>query len=101
MEIGGVGTIIANHGSPPTVYNFEVDENHFLHSRAAADSHDQCACTHKTRLRVAEIVGLAAVIVIVWGLLLLPVIFYHLPSVSFNTCHACAALLIIVHAAHA
>lgn len=29
----------------------------------------------------AEIVGLAVVIVIVWGLLLLPVIFYHLPNV--------------------
>ena len=83
MESGGVGTRMANHGSTPTVHIFEVDENH---SRGAADSHVQCACTHDlTRLRVAEIVGLATVIVIVWGLLLLPVIFYHLPSVSFNS----------------
>ena len=30
----------------------------------------------------AETVGLTVVIIIVWGLLLLPVIFYHLPDVS-------------------
>ena len=36
------------------------------------------------QLHVAEIVGLAIVIAIVWGLLLLPVIFYHLPDVSLT-----------------
>lgn len=38
--------------------------------------------TYKKWLR-AEIVGLAVVIIVVWCLLLLPVIFYHLPDVSY------------------
>ena len=67
MEDGEVGITTANRGPTPTVRKFKIEENRF---RAGA-----------TRLRVAEIVGLATVIVIVWGLLLLPVIFYHLPDV--------------------
>ena len=46
-------------------------------SRSAGD----VEITYKKWLRV-EIVGLAVVIIIVWGLLLLPVIFYHLPDVN-------------------
>lgn len=32
----------------------------------------------------AEIVGLSVLIVVVWGLLSLPIVFYHLPVVSEN-----------------
>ena len=67
MEDCEIGITTANRGPTPTVRKFEIEENHF---RAGAK-----------RLRVVEIVGLATVIVIVWGLLLLPVIFYHLPDV--------------------
>ena len=42
---------------------------------------DEAERRYKIWLR-AEIVGLCIVIVIVWGLLFLPIIFYHLPIVS-------------------
>ena len=67
MEDGEVGFTTANCGPTPTVRKFEIEKNRF---RAGA-----------TRSRVAEIVRLTIVIVIVWSLLLLPVIFYHLPDV--------------------
>ena len=36
----------------------------------------------------AEIVGLCVLIVIVWGLMSLPIVFYHLPVVSENHKHS-------------
>lgn len=80
---GGDDTIIANHGTVATA-NFELDEPR---SRSD-DNHGVCACTCKIKMLLcAEFVGLAAVIAIVWGLLLLPVIFYHLPNVRVQiTC---------------
>ena len=84
MEDGGASTTIANHGLTPTMDKFEVDEPR-SRGKLCADAQRTCTCTHKTRLRVAENVGLATVIVIVWSLLLLPVIFYHLPNVRMQS----------------
>lgn len=83
MEGGGVCTTIANPGLTPTKYSFEVDESrsYGADDSPRASQRACCTCTRKTRLRVAESVGLGTVIVIVWCLLLLPVIFYHLPNV--------------------
>lgn len=44
---------------------------------------DEAERRYKLCLR-AEIVGLCVVIVIVWGLLLLPIVFYHLPLASVS-----------------
>ena len=44
---------------------------------------DELEHRYKLCLR-AEIVGLCVLIVIVWGLLSLPIVFYHLPVVSEN-----------------
>ena len=44
---------------------------------------DEAERRYKLCLR-AEIVGLCVVIVIVWGLLLLPIVFYHIPLASVS-----------------
>ena len=44
---------------------------------------DDAERRYKVCLR-AEIVGLCVVIVIVWGLLLLPIVFYHLPVAAVS-----------------
>ena len=48
---------------------------------------DDAERRYKLCLR-AEIVGLCVVIVIVWGLLLLPIVFYHLPLASDSVSHS-------------
>jgi hypothetical protein len=81
MKGDTVCTTIANHGLTPTMCSFEVDDSRSRGTDDFPRTSQRRTCTHKTRLRVAETVGLGTVIVIVWGLLLLPVIFYHLPDV--------------------
>ena len=91
MEDGGAGTTIANHGFTHTMDKLEVDEPRSRGKESAdAQRRRTCTCAHKTRVRVAENVGLAIVIVIVWSLLLLPVIFYHLPNVRMQRLLACS-----------
>ena len=90
MEGDRVCTTFANPGLTPTRHSFEVDDSRSCGAddpprtsqwRACLGT---CTCSRKTRLRVAETVGLGTVIVIVWGLLLLPVIFYHLSNVRLQ-----------------
>jgi hypothetical protein len=50
---------------------------------------DEAERRYKLCLR-AEIVGLCIVIVIVWGLLLLPIVFYHIPVASVSVEHSLA-----------
>ena len=72
-------TIIANPGSE------SLDRDELLIRTRTASTVSRGAEEIERRYKMwlrAETVGLAIVIVIVWGLLLLPVIFYHLPDIS-------------------
>ena len=76
-------TIILNPEAPQERANFDgIDESRDRQRIASTVSRgaEDVEITYKKWLR-AEIVGLAVVIIVVWGLLLLPVIFYHLPDV--------------------
>ena len=88
-SIGGkTVTIILNPGVQERA-NFDgIDEPRDRQRTASIVSRgaENVEITYKKWLR-AEIVGLAVVIIIVWGLLLLPVIFYHLPDVSLQSYH--------------
>ena len=44
-------------------------------------------CLSPARLKLVETLALAAVVVLVWLLLALPIVFYHLPSVSSSCWH--------------
>ena len=70
-------TIIANPGSVASSSSFERD---MPCSSTVSRGAEDIERGYKVCLRI-QIVGLSAVIVIVWTLLLLPVIFYHLPDV--------------------
>ena len=83
-------TIIANPGSERKS-SFDRDEP-LIRIRTASTvsrSAEETERRYKMWLR-AETVGLAVVIVIVWGLLLLPVIFYHLPDINVRP-YACTS----------
>ena len=67
--------------------SFDRDERPLLRTRTASNvsrGAEEIERRYKMCLR-AETVGLAVVIVVVWGLLLLPVVFYHLPDAHVST----------------
>lgn len=64
----------ANPGSE----SFDSEE---LLTRTVGRGAEEIERRYKLWLR-AETAGLAVVIIVVWGLLLLPVIFYHLPHID-------------------
>ena len=76
-------TILANPGSERKS-SFDREEPLNIRSRTAITvgrGAEEIERRYKVWLR-AETVGLAVVIIIVWDLLLLPVVFYHLPDVD-------------------
>ena len=73
-------TIIANPGSVASSSRFEHDKPCSRTTSTVSRGAVDVERGYKVCLRI-QIVGLSAVIVIVWTLLLLPVIFYHLPEV--------------------
>ena len=76
-------TIIANPGSEGKS-SFDCEEPLNIRNRTASTvgrGAEEIERRYKVWLR-AETVGLAVVIIVVWGLLLLPVVFYHLPDVD-------------------
>ena len=46
-------------------------------------------CLSATSLRRVQVAALVAVVIVVWGLLALPIVFYHLPAVSFLDTYIC------------
>lgn len=78
-ESGKTVTIIANPGSESTSSSrVDCDVPRMRTASTVSRGAEEIERRYKMWLR-AEIVGLATVIITVWGLLLLPVIFYHLP----------------------
>ena len=77
-ESGKTVTIIADPGSERTS-SFDRDMPRIRTASTVSRGAEEIERKYKIWLR-AEIVGLVAVIIVVWGLLLLPVIFYHLPQ---------------------
>ena len=68
--------------------SYDCDERPSLRTRTASTvcrGAEDIERRYKMWLR-AEIVGLAVVIVVVWGLLLLPVVFYFLPDIDVRPC---------------
>ena len=53
------------------------------HNKSSSADRSTWALFSPTVVTRAEIVALIVVVVIVWGLLALPIVFYHLPSVSY------------------
>ena len=88
-ESGKTDTIIANPRSVASSSSrFERDIPRCRTTRTVSRGAEDVERAYKRRLRV-QIVGLSAVIIIVWSLLLLPVIFYHLPKIRTpcSDCH--------------
>ena len=79
-ESGKTVTIIAAPGSESTS-SFDRDVPRIRTASTVSRGAEEIERRYKMWLR-AETVGLSVVIVVVWGLLLLPVIFYYLPNVS-------------------
>ena len=79
-ESGKTVTIIANPGSERTS-SFDRDVPRVRTASTVSRGAEEIERRYKKWLH-AETVGLSVVIIVVWGLLLFPVIFYHLPNVS-------------------
>ena len=74
-------TIIANP-APKRSSSFDRDEPRIRTASTVSRGAEEIERRYKKWLR-AEVVGLAVLIIIVWGLLLLPIVFYYLPNVSY------------------
>ena len=94
-------TIITNPG-PERSFSFDRDEPRMRTASTVSRGAEEIERRYKKWLR-AEIVGLAVLIIIVWGLLLLPIIFYHLPNVQSSdrvSIHDHASIIAWMHASH-
>ena len=82
--------------------SFDRDERPLLRTRTASNvsrGAEEIERRYKMCLR-AETVGLAVVIVVVWGLLLLPVVFYHLPD-NIIAAHAVSTICVLFYGIYA
>ena len=88
------GTLLRKAGLEGTSYSSGADtlsRSQKLESSVSGGGKlggDEAERRYRLCLR-AEIVGLCVVIVIVWGLLLLPIVFYHIPLASVSIIIKC------------